>query len=114
MFAERLLLQQAIDQSLVSVRCGIIHERVHFLWSWRKAGEVQGHPADERATIRLGRGLQTFFFKTLRNKVVHAVPHPVLRDARQLWPPRLLVCPMLRIGSTFRNPAPEQGYFITG
>ena len=75
-FAERVRLQEAIDDAIVSVGPFVRDERIDVGWSRRQAGKVHRDPADQRLAIGLGRGDDVLSFEAREDKVIDRLVRP--------------------------------------
>ena len=77
-------LEQPVDHRLVRTGRVVAEEGVDLGHRRRQSGKVQGHTANQRRTVRLGRGAQAFSLEPRENEVVDRVAHPIpARDRRE-------------------------------
>ena len=97
--------EQSVGEALVSTRLHICDERFHLLRRRRQPGEVEAHAADERARVRLRRGLQRLAFQIREEEPVHVVARPRgILHSRHRGPRRRDECPVAFVFRTLRNP----------
>ena len=122
--------EEAIDDSLVRVRCAVGHERVELLWCRRQTDEVQGHAAQQPLLRRFRGWRQAFGFQRRQDEAVDGRAGPALvANGWRRVPHRPDVGPVLRRlgrqgcrglaagvgpGGALLDPPPDEGYLRIG
>ena len=68
--------QKRIDQVLIGLRRGVVHEGADFGGGGQQAGQVKRYAADEGSSVGFRRGVQAFFLETGEDEGVDGILGP--------------------------------------